>query len=349
MNKNLFKNNKFPVGLLVDTNNIAFRAKHSIRHSTEDKIIFSFHLMLSSLLYCSKKFDFSYVAFFLDGKSWRYDFYKNYRIGRRIQNHLKSKDEKEDDKKFLEGINKFSDFLRTKTNVPVLMSPRLEADDLISCWIKMFPQHNFIILSSDSDFQQLISENTILYDNAKKKIMSLNGVYDDNWNRILFDNKTGKPLEVNPEWFLFKKIVRGDISDSVFSAYPGVREYKIRKAFDDRFNQGYDWVSFMSSTWTDIEGNTRVVGDEFEKNKKIISLIDLPEDVIQEANSVILKEITKERNNNVGVWLMQFANKYGLKTVSDNIEKIAIILSQNFCFDNNKNKDSLIALETVEK
>ena len=65
--------------------------------------------------------------------------------------------EKEENEVFWEVYDDFLDFINTKTNCTVLRNPRAEADDLIAGWVKEHPNDDHVIISSDSDFAQLIT------------------------------------------------------------------------------------------------------------------------------------------------------------------------------------------------
>ena len=97
--------------------------------------------------------------------------------------------------------------------------------------------------------------------------------------------KQNKLLEGSPEYLLFKKIIRGDAGDNVFTAYPGVREkgsknkIGIMEAFEDREKQGFNWNSFMLSRWVDHDGVEHRVRDCYERNKTLIDLKAQPQDI----------------------------------------------------------------------
>jgi len=65
--------------ILLDTANVFFRARHAIRGSLEDKIGMSIHTVLSSVRKSWREFKGDHVVFFLEGRSWRKDFYAPYK------------------------------------------------------------------------------------------------------------------------------------------------------------------------------------------------------------------------------------------------------------------------------
>ena len=75
-----------------------------------------------------------------------------------VKNRLKEK-EQEEDKLFWETFDEFKKFIYEKTNCTVLQHPQLEADDLIAGFIQCHPTDDHVIISSDTDFHQLLAEN----------------------------------------------------------------------------------------------------------------------------------------------------------------------------------------------
>ena len=181
---------------------------------------------------------------------------------------------------FLRHSEDFETFIKDKTNVTVLHHKELEADDLVAAWIQLNPDDNHIIISSDTDFHQLLASNVTLYDGIAKRTYMLGGVTDEKGHPVI-DKKSKKPMLINPEYALFKKLVRGDSGDNVFSAFPGVRETKILEAFQDREKKGYNWNNFFMSRWVSHDGNEVQVKDRFDHNKVLIDLTAQPEVIRQ--------------------------------------------------------------------
>jgi 5'-3' exonuclease len=315
--------------LLVDTSNLMHRAKHAIRASTDDKVGMGYHIILYSLLNCWKTFGAQHAIFALEGKSWRRAAYEDYKATRRVAQAQRSANDIAEDQAFDEAMRDLIMFLNQKTNVTLLQSPGLEADDLIARWTQRFKNHNHVIISADSDFQQLISPNVKLYNGIKNETWAHNGVFDVKGKPVL-DKKTKKPIAVDPEWFLFKKIMRGDASDNIMSAYPGVRETKLRAAFEDRHNKGFDWNAIMQQQWKDHLGQTHRVLDCYYRNVELIDLTAQPKEIIELADSVIDASLVKPKVNGVGVWFLQFAQLHGLDRLSKNPQQISEILNARY-------------------
>lgn len=140
-------------------------------------------------------------------------------------------------------------------------------------------------------------------------------------------------FEIEPEWWmkaLFIKIIRGDVSDSIFSAYPRVQytsksKVGISEAWADRHAKGYIWNNFMLSDWekaigVDAEGNpikkTVSVRDEYAINESLIDLTKQPDRIKDLMDTVIVQAVQKEAVGNVGIHFLKFCAKYELKNLS---------------------------------
>ena len=248
--------------ILVDTANTFFRARHVVRGDLNDKIGMSIHTVLSSVRKAWRDFKGDHVIFCLEGRSWRKDYYAPYKRQRAESRAAHSPREAEEERVFWETFDQFKDFVLNKTNTSVLHNSQLEADDLIAGWIQSHPNDDHVIISTDGDFAQLISPNVRQY-NGVMGITTTHEGYFDEKNKPVIDKKTKivKPAP-DPEWLLFEKCMRGDTSDNIFSAYPGVREkgsknkVGLREAFSDRLNRGYNWNNMMLQRWTDHEGKS---------------------------------------------------------------------------------------------
>jgi hypothetical protein len=232
--------------------------------------------------------------------------------------------EQEEDKLFWETFDKFKDFVTTKTNCTVLQNPRLEADDLIAGFIQNHPNDNHVIISTDSDFAQLIAPNVKQYNGVADTLTTHEGIFDKK-GKMVIDNKTKLPKAVpNPEWLLFEKCIRGDTSDNVFSAYPGVRKTKLQEAFEDRSQKGFAWNNLMLQRWLDHEGKEHRVLDDYERNRKLIDLTQQPDDIRNVIVETITNQITEPKSiDQVGIRLLKFCNLYDLQRVADNIQQYA--------------------------
>jgi 5'-3' exonuclease len=283
------------------------------------------HITLNSIKKAWQDFNGSHVVFCLEGRSWRKDYYEPYKRNRKEHRDAMSPREAEEDKVFWEIFDEFKDFVGTKTNCTVLQDPRLEADDLIAGWVQKHTDDDHVIVSTDGDFAQLIAPNVRQYNGVSNTTITHEGYFTDKGDRVI-DKKTkeAKPAP-EPDFMLFEKCMRGDTSDNVFSAYPGVRKKGTKnkvgliEAYADKTTKGYNWNNMMLQRWTDHEGIEHRVLDDYTRNVTLCDLTAQPADIRDIINSNIDEAMENPKNvSQVGMRLMKFCAKWDLQRIADN-------------------------------
>jgi 5'-3' exonuclease len=315
---------------LIDTANTFFRARHvASRNSTPDeKVGMALHLTLASTNQIVRKFGIDHVVFCTEGRSWRKDFYKPYKANRVVDAMSQTEAEVEENKLFWETYENFTTFLREKTNVSILRDPKAEADDLIARFIHLHPADEHFIISSDTDFLQLVTPKVKIYNGITNELITLEGYIKDNGKPVLDKLKNPKLLE-DPQYILFRKCMRGDGTDNVFSAYPGVREKGSKnkagliEAYADRNKQGFSWNNLLLQRWLDHDNVEHRVRDDYERNRTLIDLTAQPEDVKLSVDKHIREGVRRTTIPQVGIHLMKFCGRYELQKISDNAETYA--------------------------
>jgi 5'-3' exonuclease len=317
---------------LIDTANTFFRARHvASRSSTlDEKIGMALHLTLASCNQMVRKFGIDHVVFCLEGKSWRKTYYEPYKKNRIVDTQSQTEAEVEENTMFWETYEKFTTYLRERTNVSVLRDPKAEADDLIARFIHLHPEDEHWIISSDTDFLQLLSNPKVKqYNGVAGQLITSEGYFDDR-DRVVKDKKTGEPkLLGDPQYILFEKCMRGDATDNVFSAYPGVRSKGSQKkaglmeAYADRNKQGFDWNNMMLQRWADHNGVEHRVRDDYERNRVLIDLTCQPDDVKVSVDTNIREGVRTTVTPQVGIHFMRFCGKYELTKISEQAETYA--------------------------
>ena len=323
--------------ILVDTANTFFRARHVVRGSLEDKVGMSIHTVLGSVRKAWKDFKGDHIIFCLEGRSWRKDYYAPYKRQRSEARAAQSPREAEEDRVFWETFDQFKDFVINKTNCTVLQHPQLEADDLIAGFIQAHPEDNHIIISTDGDFAQLIAPNVKQYNGVMQITTTYEGYFDEKGKPVK-DKKTGEAKGApDPTWLLFEKCMRGDTSDNIFSAYPGVREkgtknkVGLREAFSDRESKGYNWNNMMLQRWTDHEGVEHRVLDDYNRNVILCDLSAQPDNIKTLIRETINNATTAEKNiPQVGVRLLKFCAEYDLQKISEQVTSYAEPLNARY-------------------
>lgn len=313
--------------VLIDTANTFFRARHVVRGDLDTKVGMAFHITLNSIKKAWEDFDADHVVFCLEGRSWRKDYYEPYKRNRQESRDALSPSQAEEEKVFWETFDAFKDFVTTKTNCTVMQHPELEADDLIAGWVQHHPDDEHVIISTDGDFAQLIAPNVTQYNGVSNTIITHEGYFDDKKRKPIIDKKTGleKPAP-NPDYMLFEKCMRGDTSDNVFSAYPGVRKkgtknkVGLQEAYADKDTKGYNWNNMMLQRWVDHNGEEHRVLDDYQRNVVLCDLTAQPENIKEKISNTINENAQPKNVSQVGLRLMKFCALYDMQRISDNAQ-----------------------------
>ena len=322
--------------ILVDTANTFFRARHVVRGDLDTKVGMALHITFNSIKKAWTDFNADHVVFCLEGRSWRKDFYQPYKRNRQETRDALTPREAEEDKLFWEIFDEFKDFVQTKTNCTVMQHPQLEADDLIAGWVQNHPHDNHVIISTDGDFAQLIAPNVKQYNGVSNVTTTHEGYFDDKGKSVI-DKKTNESKSApNPEWLLFEKCMRGDTSDNVFSAYPGVRvkgtknKVGLTEAFDDKTAKGYAWNNLMLQRWTDHEGAEHRVLDDYTRNVTLCDLTAQPLEIREIINNTVKQASFPKTVTQVGMRLIKFCAKWDMQRVADNAQLYAEPLNARY-------------------
>ncbi len=227
--------------IIVDMSNILWASRFAEfkgQNESEFSTSLLLHCVVSHLISFNVKFQPDGILLAFDGRDgWRKDIYEAYKANR-------VKDI------FYEEVNWVADtlydFFMNHTNVTAIKVHKAEADDVIFMAAKMSPQST--IISSDTDFVQLLNDHTELYAQTLKVMRT----------------------SENPAYDLFIKCIRGDHTDNVMSAYPRIRETKLKEAWEDQTK-----MKMMNMFETNLPDG-RKVGAVYELNRSLIDLTMSP-------------------------------------------------------------------------
>ena len=324
--------------LIVDTANTFFRARHAAHRQSDtwDKLGFALHVTLGSVNKAWRDQKADHVVFCLEGRSWRKDYYEPYKKNRAVARAALTETEQEEDKLFWETFDNLKDYLVGSTNCTVMQNPQLEADDLIAGWIQSHPNDEHVIVSSDSDFYQLLAGNVKQYNGISDELHTLEGIFDKK-GKLVIDKKTKEPKKIpDPKWILFEKCMRGDPTDNIFSAYPGVRtkgsknKVGLLEAYDDRASQGFSWNNLMLQRWTDHNGEEHRVLDDYERNRVLVDLTAQPANIKEAITSTIKENAVTKQIPMVGAKFLKLCGKYELTRLSEQAQSYSDFLNSGY-------------------
>lgn len=211
--------------------------------------------------------------------------------------------------RFIAHLREFEQMIAEHTTIISLYGEKLEADDVIAGFCQRFKDSDddqIVLVSSDSDMLQLLRyPNLTIINPADDKVQRLVDYADD------------------PLYYLFTKCIRGDSTDNVQSAYPRVHTTRLKKAFEDPFER----VQLMKSTWTNQNSTTFRVEDLYNENQLLIDLEKQPTDIRALIERSVTEALEKDRQFSL-FFLLKFIGKYKLTKIKESIDNYVPLLSK---------------------
>lgn len=294
------------------------------------------HVTLASVNKAWRDQKADHVVFCFEGRSWRKDFYEPYKKNRSVARAAQTESEAEEDKMFWAAFDAIKTFISERTNCTVLQNPILEADDCIGGWIQSHPDDDHTIVSSDTDFYQLLADNVKQYNGITDELHTIDGIFDKRGKPVI-DKKTKLPKKIpDPKFILFEKCVRGDPTDNVFSAYPGVRtkgtknKTGIEEAYADMHKKGFAWNNMMLQKWVDHNEVEHRVLDDYNRNCTLVDLTAQPDHVkVVMAETIAAGSVSLNRPM-IGAQFLKFCGKFELTKLSEQAQIYADLFSSGY-------------------
>lgn len=298
--------------VIMDVSNLFYSTFYAFSKEQDDILLAMANKSFMDIInkhFRESKCDEVVLAF--DGKrNWRKLYtkspdaltYKAYK-GHRRQKMTDS--EKAKLERFDEHVIEFREMLKEYTGLLVLQHEKLEADDLIAGYIRMHRDEKHLIISQDRDYLQLLR-----YPNV-----------------AILDPKTGKKLNLmeydnDPDYFMFRKCIRGDAGDNVISSYPRLFETKIKEAYTSDYARNNVMQHKYEVTYIDSNGEAKIkkykTADVFEENEMLMDLTKQP-DVIQEMIERSIKKSKANRGTYHMVKFLRFCSRMDFQHIIHNI------------------------------
>lgn len=341
---------------VFDVSNLMYRIAsitlNESRGDVEDAINLSLANSIRSMRIPFEKFKANHAVMCFDHYSWRraaYDTYKANRV---------DPDASESDIELKNSISKaigdFRDFLLENSNCTVLWATSCEADDMIARWIAAHPEDTNIIVSSDSDFKQLVSDKVHLYNATTGVLCSGRNVYEntdkkklkkteqfqvmfgEKW-RVMLD-EDGKPESFDPAWMLFKKIMTGDRSDNITRAAPPRTLTTLLKEAYNHWG-GIAWTKLMTTKRADLATDGTeppTVAEVYERNCSLIDFSMIPDEIKQIADAEISSAVKKPPKKSLGMKFMMFCREKNMVSLGGDAERYVPMLSSSYGVSNGR-------------
>lgn len=231
------------------------------------------HLLLNQIRANRKKFFHEYgeVVICCDSKNtWRKDIFPYYKIRR---NDMRKKNDLDWGKLF-QTMEKLKNELKDHFPYKVIQVDKCEADDIIGTICNSYGEHflipedrNFLILSRDKDFKQLLGYiNVKMYDQKEKQFLSV----------------------ANSKKFLKELIIRGDAGDDVPNILSSDSCFALKER--QKMMTAPRFEKLMGQRYSEMEDDVR---KNFDRNQTLIDFECIPEKL----QTTILSEYEKESVN----------------------------------------------------
>lgn len=292
--------------LIVDISNIVHMCRNR-NGDTDDEtsISLTIHVTLQMVKKYYNKLSPSHLILAIDKPNWRKDYTKS-------KDCISGKIYKGDRKQTLteseiEGLNDFQNILRDHTGIITFSAYGCEADDFIGRFCQNYGNDNLItILSSDKDYVQCLTHPNI-------KLM----------NPLQEKYRTLENYDHDVIWHKFLKFIRAG-EDGIQSAYPRVRETRLKKAYLDNF----EMTNLLNETWTNKDGITFRVGDLYKENCLLMDLTLQP-DYIKDLMDETISNALSNPGKYSSFHFIKFCGKYNLKNTVKYLEYLQPMLSNS--------------------
>lgn len=347
---------------LVDLSNLFLRARHAVKADDLDTQIGLVEtLVFRCLGQLWREFRADHLVVCADNGSWRYGVWSGYKAKRRLAEAARTLAEQQASAGFQTALAALKTYFHEHTRCTLLEHPGIEGDDFIARWIQRHPADDHLIVSSDSDMIQLLGARVGLYDGLQERLITTEAVADLEGGGYQFAVKPengklrigrklmrGETFAPEPEWWrkaLFIKLIRGDASDNIFGAYPGVR-YRgstkrtgISEAWEDRHARGWAWNAFMQHSWAmavgyDATGQTLTrqvrVHERYLENQQLIDLTCQPAPVKASMDAAIAAALARPLPPQVGLRFLQFCQRRRLPGLATHAAEHAKYLNAGY-------------------
>ncbi len=188
---------------IFDAANLYTRAHYVCSGDAFTKAGMALHIVFNSLKKVYRDQGIDHVVIAGEGRSWRYDYYPQYKAKRILARKLLTPREIEENEVFREVLTDLMTFFSERTRMTMLQAQGCEGDDLIARWIQLHPDDEHVIISCDSDNIQLLAPNVCIYDGMNDRLTTHEGVF----------NNKGEPLVFNVDPSSGKIKVKGTIKE----------------------------------------------------------------------------------------------------------------------------------------
>ena len=261
--------------IVIDLNHVAYRCLFAAQKDIlEVGWQYFKHVMYNNIFAMCKKFEATKVVLAVDSKdNWRKKVYPEYK-----QNRKENRDADESGinwNDFFKALQEFVDDVKKYFPFYVIQTKYLEADDIAGIIAKSQQNEPKIIITSDSDYIQLLKYNNVkIYDPIKMSFVKCD----------------------NPDRFLKVKILMGDKGDNITAIKPKVGQVTAEKLIDnpEKLQELFEDATIAYTKPDEPDGTLGkavTFGEEykakFKRNTILIDFDKIPDVFVTKVHSLI--------------------------------------------------------------
>lgn len=255
--------------MLVDALNLAFRWKHSGAVEFKDDYIKTVDSLRKSY-----KARWVVIACDKGSSSYRKKVYDLYKQNRKDKFSEQTPEEQAKFELFFEEFTRTLDEIVAQGRYPLLRFQGVEADDIAAYIVKnqkLWPEvENYVLVSSDKDWDLLIKPNVMRFSYVTRKEVSW-----DTWS---------DHYDCEPDDYISIKCLQGDSGDNV-PGVPGIGPKKAQQLVKE-WGSAYDIIANLpiQSKYKYIQNLNEFGADNLMRNYQLMDLLEFCEEAIGEEN-----------------------------------------------------------------
>lgn len=326
---------------VVDASNLMHRAKRVVRADEVDEVVGGcIDIFFRSMRKVFEKFGSDHAVVAFDHASWRSVVYSEYKGTRREAREADPR-EVEIGEAVFSALERLRLFLATGTRCTVLHQELCEGDDFIGRWVQLHPSDEHVIISTDSDYRQLVSDKVSIYDGVGEKLYNSEGIFYQDGSKPArgqdsreFYGETWKvkslasadPYCVDPKWVLFEKVMLGDNSDNITrAAPPGMGPVKLKAAARDAVA-----LQKLFDTLRKDLPDQPSVRELMERNEMLVDLSKQPAEVIELLDGSIAESVGRGPSGSVGAAFLIFCRENRLIRMISEADRFSRMLAKGY-------------------
>lgn len=264
--------------MIVDCLNLGFRWKHS----GDTDFLEAYQRTVDSL---KKSYKAGHVILTCDSgsSSYRKAIYPDYKQNRKDKFDTQTPEEQLAFERFFTEFNRVMDDYKSKGKYPLFRFEKCEADDIAAYIVKNRKRYGFnkvVLISSDRDWDLLVSEDVMRFSYVTRKEVTL-----ENWN---------EHYDYSPSDHISIKCLTGDSGDNI-PGVPGIGPKKAQTLVSE-YGSTWDIIANLpiSSRYKYIQNLNEFGADNLMLNYQLMDLLEFCDEALGSVNCDTINNILKD-------------------------------------------------------